>query len=119
MSVPTQSTEPRQVPGAPRDGKRIRIGRWILVASLLFALYAWTFGPYGVVRQQRTAETLRRLEARNDSLRSRLELLEDSLELLSSDSATIAAHARRLGLVLPGEVAVRFVDTTGLSTARR
>ncbi len=113
---PTQTPEARQT--SPRDGKRIRIGRWILVASLLFALYAWTFGPYGVVRQQRTAEALRRLEARNDSLRSRLELLEDSLELLSSDSATIAANARRLGLVLPGEVAVRFVDTTGLAPAR-
>lgn len=119
MSTTSQNTESRQAPAAPRDGKRIRIGRWILVVSLLFALYAWTFGPYGVVRQQRTAETLRRLEARNDSLRVRLELLEDSLALLSSDSATIAAHARRLGLVLPGEVAVRFVDTTGLSTARR
>lgn len=118
MNAPAQNTEPRQAPGQPRDGKRIRIGRWVLVASLLFALYAWTFGPYGVVRQQRTAETLRRLEARNDSLRDRLELLEDSLVLLSTDSATIAAQARRLGLVLPGEVAVRFVDTTGLAPAR-
>ena len=116
MNAPTQTPETRQA--SPRGGKRIRIGRWILVVSLLFALYAWTFGPYGVVRQQRTAETLRRLEAHNDSLRSRLELLEDSLKLLSTDSATIAAHARRLGLVLPGEVAVRFVDTTGLAPAR-
>lgn len=119
MNNPAQNSEPRQTPGQPRDGKRIRIGRWILIASLLFALYAWTFGPYGVVRQQRTAESLRRLETHNDSLRGRLELLEDSLKLLSADSATIAAQARRLGLVLPGEVAVRFVDTTGLSPARK
>ncbi len=119
MNGPGQNAESHKASAPSRDGKRFRIGRWILIASFLFALYAWTFGPYGVVRQQRTAETLRRLEAHNDSLRGRLELLEDSLKLLSTDSATIAGQARRLGLVLPGEVAVRFVDTTGLAPARK
>jgi cell division protein FtsB len=89
------------------------IGRWLLVASLLFAVYAWTFGPYGVVRQYRTAARLELLQQRNDSLRQRIAILRDSLTLLSRDSATIAGEARRLGLVLPGEVAVRFVDTAG------
>ncbi len=99
-------------PAAPLPSKtRLPIGRWILVASGLFALYAWTFGPYGMVRQARTAAHLRALETRNDSLQHRLRILEDSLRLLSNDSATIAGEARRLGLVLPGEISVRFVDT--------
>jgi cell division protein FtsB len=98
----------------PTGPKRIRIGRWILIVSVLFALYAWTFGPYGIIRQQRTAERLATLQMRNDSLRLHLRVLEDSLRLLSNDSATIAGEARRLGLVLPGEVAVRFVDTNSI-----
>jgi cell division protein FtsB len=79
---------------------------------VLFAIYAWTFGPYGVVRQYHTAERLKALQLHNDSLHLRVVELEDSLHLLSNDSATIAGEARRLGLVLPGEVAVRFVDTS-------
>lgn len=112
--VPPRPTRP---PDPSGSGKKLPIGRWVLVASLLFAFYAWTFGPYGIVRQQRTAERLRTLEAGNDSLRARLRSLEDSLRLLSTDSATIASKARLMGLVLPGEVAVRFVDTS--SAAKR
>lgn len=113
------STSHPEAPSSPatnraKPGSRLPIGRWILVVSVLFTVYAWTFGPYGVVRQYHTAERLEALQARNDSLRHRLQTLEDSLRLLSSDSATIAGEARRLGLVLPGEVAVRFVDTSNL-----
>ena len=110
----TSTTQPSQNSSSPKDRKRIPIGRWLLIASVLFAVYAWTFGPYGIVRQQRTAERLAILKSRNDSLRSQLRSLEDSLHLLSSDSATIAGEARRLGLVLPGEVSVRFIDTTSI-----
>jgi cell division protein FtsB len=83
-----------------------------MVVFLLFTLYAWTFGPYGVVRQRRTAADLENIQKRNDSLRTSLRVLEDSLRLLRSDSATIASEARSQGLVLPGEVSVRFVDTS-------
>lgn len=112
----SSTTTPRAAaPTAPiaKPGSRSRlpIGRWILVVSVLFAIYAWTFGPYGVVRQYHTAERLKAMEVRNDSLRRRVRDLQDSLKLLSDDSATIAGEARRLGLILPGEVAVRFVDT--------
>ena len=96
----------------PEPRRKIAIGRWIVAAGFLFVLYAWTFGPYGVVRQTRTAHELQEMRDRNDSLRVRIASLSDSLRLLRTDSATIAAEARRQGLVLPGEVSVRFVDTT-------
>lgn len=83
----------------------------MVIAFLLFTLYAWTFGPYGVVRQRRTFLELQDMRHRNDSLRVRLRELSDSLHLLRTDSATIASQARSQGLVLPGEVSVRFVDT--------
>jgi cell division protein FtsB len=92
--------------------RKLPIGRWVGIVFLLFTLYAWTFGPYGVVRQRRTAIELDDLRRRNDSLRIRLHELADSLHLLRTDSATIASQARNQGLVLPGEVSVRFVDTT-------
>ena len=84
----------------------------MMVAFLLFTLYAWTFGPYGVVRQRRTFQELQDMRRRNDSLRIRLRELSDSLHLLRTDSATIAFQARSQGLVLPGEISVRFVDTS-------
>jgi cell division protein FtsB len=102
---------PRRAESEPR--RKIGVGRWIVAAVLLFALYAWTFGPYGVVRQARTAQDVRELQRRNDSLRARIRELSDSLVLLKTDSGTIATEARRQGMVLPGEIAVRFVDTSG------
>ncbi len=116
MNSPSPSQTPHLAAHPP---KRLPIGRWILIVSVLFTIYAWTFGPYGVVRQQRTAQRLAALQIHNDSLRDRLKSLEDSLHQLSNDSATIAGEARRLGLVLPGEVAVRFVDTTLVNPAKR
>jgi cell division protein FtsB len=113
------SQPPAQVPITGPGTKRLPIGRWILILSILFTVYAWTFGPYGVIRQQRTAERLASMQVRNDSLRSHVRILEDSLRLLSLDSATIASEARRLGFVLPGEIAVRFVDTSGLRPRRK
>lgn len=95
----------------PTTGRKLPIGRWMVVAFLLFTLYAWTFGPYGVVRQRRTSLELQDMRRRNDSLRIRLRELSDSLHLLRTDSATIASQARSQGLVLPGEISVRFVDT--------
>jgi len=85
----------------------------MVVAFLLFTLYAWTFGPYGVIRQRRTSLELQDMRRRNDSMRVRLRELSDSLHLLRTDSATIASQARSQGMVLPGEVSVRFVDTLG------
>ena len=117
MTQTTTASAPQS--GHSNGPKRIRIGRWILIVSILFTLYAWTFGPYGIIRQQRTAERLAALQVRNDSLRTHLRILEDSLRMLSSDSATIAGEARRLGLVLPGEVAVRFVDTNSIHGKER
>jgi len=101
---------PSRLEQTPR--RKLPIGRWVVIAFLLFTLYAWTFGPYGVVRQRRTAIELDDLRRRNDSLRVRLHELADSLHLLRTDSATIAFQARKQGLVLPGEVSVRFVDTS-------
>ena len=101
---------PSRAEQVPR--RKLPIGRWVGVVFILITLYAWTFGPYGVVRQRRTAVELEDLRRRNDSLRTRLHELADSLHLLRTDSATIASQARSQGLVLPGEVSVRFVDTS-------
>ena len=114
MNEPTPNSNTAASIGNSRT-KRLPIGRWILILSAFFTIYAWTFGPYGVVRQQRTAQRLSLMQARNDSLRAHVLVLQDSLRLLSSDSATIASEARRLGFVLPGEIAIRFVDTTAVS----
>lgn len=97
--------------GGPRQG-RVPVGRWLLLAGLGFAVYAWTFGPYGVVRQWNKARTAEELQATNDSLRLRNAQLLDSIRLFTDDSATIAGEARRQGLVQPGEISVRFIDTT-------
>lgn len=98
--------------GASRSEGKLPVGRWILLAGLGFALYAWTFGPYGVVRQWNKARAVDILQVANDSLRIHNAKLVDSIRLFSDDSATIAGEARRQGLVLPGEISVRFVDTT-------
>lgn len=103
-------SSPAQSP-RPRGDGRFPVGRWIVLAGLGFALYAWTFGPYGVVRQWNKARSVRTLQGVNDSLRLRNAELVDSIRLFSVDSATIAGEARRQGLVLPGEISVRFVDT--------
>jgi cell division protein FtsB len=105
----TGTSFPRRQEDVPR--RKLPIGRWILGAFLAFTVYAWTFGPYGIARQHRTAQDLAALRSRNDSLRQALHALQDSLRLLRTDSATIASEARTQGLVLPGEVSVRFVDT--------
>ena len=105
----SQETYPTRPEATAR--RKIPIGRWMVVAFLLFTLYAWTFGPYGVVRQRRTSLELEEMHRRNDSLRVRLRELTDSLHLLRTDSATISSQARSQGLVLPGEISVRFVDT--------
>lgn len=99
-------------PPAPRSESRLPLGRWILLAGLGFAVYAWTFGPYGIVRQWNKSREAAAIQARNDSLRARNLGLIDSIELYQKDSSVIAAEARRQGLVLPGEISVRFVDTT-------
>ena len=108
MSAPSQL--PPQTP-RPREGK-VPVGRWLVLAGLGFALYAWTFGPYGIVRQWNKGRTVQSLQATNDSLRVRNAMLVDSIRLFSDDSATIAGEARRQGLVRPGEISVRFIDTT-------
>ena len=107
MSAPSFPVRPEAIPR-----RKLPIGRWLGILFLLFTLYAWTFGPYGVVRQLHTANELEALQKRNDSLRSSLLVLQDSLRLLRTDSATIASEARTQGLVLPGELSVRFVDTS-------
>lgn len=96
----------------PSATRKIPIGRWVVTVFLLFTLYAWTFGPYGVVRQWRTSKDLQGMKHRNDSLRGRIHVLSDSLKLLTTDSSTIASQARSQGLILPGEISVRFVDTS-------
>lgn len=98
--------------GQARSDSRLPLGRWILLAGLGFAVYAWTFGPYGIVRQWNKSREAAAIQARNDSLRVRNLGLIDSIELYQEDSSVIAAEARRQGLVLPGEISVRFVDTT-------
>lgn len=108
MSAPA----PLPPPPPPRSESRLPLGRWILLAGLGFAIYAWTFGPYGVVRQWNKSREAAAIQARNDSLRLRNLGLIDSIELYQHDSSVIAAEARRQGLVLPGEISVRFVDTT-------
>jgi len=106
---------PSPLPQSPirsrREG-RIPVGRWLLIAGLGFALYAWTFGPYGVVRQWNKSRAVQAMQAKNDSLRLRNATLVDSIQLFRNDSATIAGEARRQGLVRPGEISVRFIDTT-------
>ena len=102
---------PLPPPTPPRTESRLPLGRWILLAGLGFAIYAWTFGPYGVVRQWNKSREAAAIQARNDSLRVRNLGLIDSIELYQRDSSVIAAEARRQGLVLPGEISVRFVDT--------
>lgn len=107
MSAP--SPQP-QLTHRSRDGK-VPVGRWIVLAGLGFAVYAWTFGPYGIVRQWNKARAVESLQVTNDSLRARNALLVDSIRLFTDDSATIAGEARRQGLVRPGELSVRFIDT--------
>lgn len=110
MSAPQPIPTPSPV--RPRREGRIPVGRWLVLAGLGFALYAWTFGPYGVVRQWNKARALEAMQATNDSLRQRNALLVDSIRLFEGDSATIAGEARRQGLVRPGEISVRFIDST-------
>lgn len=106
------SPTPLPPPPPPRTESRLPLGRWILLAGLGFAVYAWTFGPYGIVRQWNKSREATAIQARNDSLRVRNLGLIDSIELYQRDSSVIAAEARRQGLVLPGEISVRFVDTS-------
>jgi len=100
-------------PPAParRPESRLPLGRWLVLTGLGFAIYAWTFGPYGVVRQWNKAREAAAIQATNDSLRLRNAGLLDSIRLYQTDSTVIASEARRQGLVLPGEISVRFVDT--------
>ncbi len=95
--------------GKPR---RLRLGRWLVGGAVLMGLYTWTWGPYGILRQWKTARTLEHMQVVNDSLRVHNKLLLDSIRMFQYDSSAIAGEARRQGLILPGEIAVRFVDTT-------
>lgn len=97
---------------SPRPEKRLPLGRYLLLAGLGFALYAWTFGPFGIIRQWNKSRQVATIQATTDSLRRLNALLLDSIRLYQHDSAVIAAEARRQGLVQPGEISVRFIDTT-------
>lgn len=99
-------------PPPPRAEKRFPLGRYLLLAGLAFTVYAWTFGPFGVVRQWNKSRQVAAMQATTDSLRLLNARLVDSIRLYQKDSAVIAAEARRQGLVLPGEISVRFVDTS-------
>ena len=105
QTSPLPSTPP------PRPEKRLPLGRYLLIAGLGFTLYAWTFGPFGIIRQWNKSRQVTDIQATTDSLRQLNALLLDSIRLYQNDSAVIAAEARRQGLVLPGEISVRFVDT--------
>jgi cell division protein FtsB len=108
----TDTTPAFLQPGVSSKPRRLRLGRWIVGATFLATVYAWTIGPYGLVRQWNWARDVRAQEIANDSLRARNHRMSDSLRLFATDSATIASEARRQGLVQPGEISVRFVDTT-------
>lgn len=105
-------TSPLPSAPPPRPEKRLPLGRYLLIAGLGFTLYAWTFGPFGIIRQWNKSRQVTDIQATTDSLRRLNALLLDSIRLYQNDSAVIAAEARRQGLVLPGEISVRFVDTS-------
>lgn len=92
--------------------KRLHIGRWVVLLLGGFGLYTWTWGPYGILRQRSNEAKIERMRHDNDSLRTVAHELKARLKRLESDSTEISLAARRAGLVRPGEVLVRFVDTT-------
>jgi cell division protein FtsB len=92
--------------------KRLQIGRWLVLALGGFGIYTWTWGPYGILRQQANEHRIEHMRLENDSLRTLTQDLKSRLKRLENDSVEIALAARKAGLVRPGEVLVRFVDTT-------
>ncbi|MEN9352998.1 MAG: hypothetical protein RL318_323 [Fibrobacterota bacterium] len=100
----TQGTVPPQ--------KRLHIGRWVVLAVGGFGLYTWTWGPYGILRQRSNESRIERMRLDNDSLRVVTRELKARLNRLERDSVEITLAARRAGLTRPGEVLVRFIDTT-------
>ncbi len=97
---------------SPSAKRRFHFGRWLVLALVGFGVYAWTWGPYGILHQHAVAQRIVAMRHENDSLRTLTRTLNQRLSRLESDSTEIAMAARRAGLVRPGEVLVRFVDTT-------
>jgi len=104
-------SEPTSTP-APQGERRLHIGRWLVLALGGFGLYAWTWGPYGVIYQSQVDKRIVAMRHDNDSLRTLVQSLDGRLKRLQADSTEIVLSARRAGLVRPGEILVRFVDTT-------
>lgn len=100
------------LPPEAKAPRRLHIGRWVVLGLGSFGLYAWTWGPYGVLRQFSNEKRIEAMRKDNDSLRVLTHELTLRLRRLEGDSTEIALAARRAGLVRPGEVLVRFVDTT-------
>ena len=96
----------------PTAKRRFHFGRWLVLALVSFGVYAWTWGPYGILHQHAVDQRIVAMRHENDSLRALTHTLNQRLSRLASDSIEIAMAARRAGLVRPGEVLVRFVDTT-------
>ena len=96
----------------PIREKHLPIGRWIVLAVLGFGVYAWTWGPYGILHQRSVAHHIEDMRRQNDSLRLLTRRLGVQLQRIGSDSTEITRAARRAGLTRPGEILVRFIDTT-------
>lgn len=99
-------------PATPHSPRRLHIGRWVVLALGGFGLYAWTWGPYGILRQRSNETRIEQMRHDNDSLRVVTRELKARLKRLESDSVEITLAARRAGLTRPGEILVRFIDTT-------
>lgn len=100
------------LPPEPKAPRRLHIGRWVVLGLGTFGLYAWTWGPYGILRQHSNEKRIETMRKDNDSLKILTQDLKKRLKRLEYDSVEISLAARRAGLVRPGEVLVRFVDTT-------
>jgi cell division protein FtsB len=97
---------------SPSAKRGFHIGRWLVLALVGFGVYAWTWGPYGIVHQRNVDHRIAAMRHENDSLRTLTRTLAQRLARLEGDSTEIMLSARRAGLVRPGEVLVRFVDTS-------
>ena len=91
--------------------------RWFLLAVFTLAALVWLVAdPQGLRHTQRLEEDLAKIQATNQAIGRKNEVLRRELELLADDPAALERAAREeLGLVRPGEVIFRLeveVDET-------
>ncbi len=94
-----------------KNGKKKKIGRWIVLAGVLIFLYFSFTGPGGIMSVYKARMKLVRERERKEKLERAVDSLKTELQKLKNDTAFIEKMAReKLGMAKEDEHIFKFPE---------